>query len=305
MLKNKFYYSLKPFIPRRIQIFIRRILISHKRSLCHGIWPIDEAAKKKPDSWSGWPDRKRFALVLTHDVESSKGVNNCLKLARLEERLGFRSSFNFVIKDYHLPSDIRHTLTAKGFEVGVHGYTHDGRELLSRKSFLKHVPEINQHLKEWGAVGYRSPSMLGNLEWIHNLNIEYDASTFDTDPFEPKPSGAHTIFPHWIAKNTTGKGYVELPYTLAQDFTLFILMQEKSPQVWEKKLDWIMGCRGMALLNTHPDYMNFGDKALSMEEYPIAHYERFLQHIKDEFDGQYWHALPREMALYWKKCKLS
>jgi hypothetical protein len=29
----------------------------------------------------------------------------------------------------------------------------------------------------------------------HDLNIEYDASTFDTDPFEPQPDGVGTIFP--------------------------------------------------------------------------------------------------------------
>ena len=31
--------------------------------------------------------------------------------------------------------------------------------------------------------------MIRNLEWFHRLNIEYDTSTFDTDPFEPEPEG--------------------------------------------------------------------------------------------------------------------
>ncbi len=78
-----------------------------------------------------------------------------------------------------------------------------------------------------------------NLEWIHYLNVEYDASTFDTDPFEPQPDGVGTIFPFWVQEKDNEKGYVELPYTLPQDFTLFILMKEKTTDIWEEKLNWI------------------------------------------------------------------
>ena len=97
-----------------------------------------------------------------------------------------------------------------------------------------------------------------NLEWIHDLDIEY-ASTFDTDPFEPQSDGVGTIFPFWVSGNSNQKGYVELPYTLPQDFTLFILMKEKNIDIWKQKLDWIAENGGMALVNTHPDYMNFDE----------------------------------------------
>src|SRR6516164_8618023 len=35
------------------------------------------------------------------------------------------------------------------------------------------------------------------------------------------------------------RGYVELPYTLPQDSTLFILLGEKTTNIWQRKLDWI------------------------------------------------------------------
>jgi len=38
--------------------------------------------------------------------------------------------------------------------------------------------------------GFSLPSMHHNLEWIGELDIEYDASTFDTDPFEPQSNPA-------------------------------------------------------------------------------------------------------------------
>jgi len=43
-----------------------------------------------------WPNGKKFALVLTHDVETAEGLDKCYQLAEIEERLGFRSSFSFV-----------------------------------------------------------------------------------------------------------------------------------------------------------------------------------------------------------------
>ena len=58
--------------------------------------------------------------------------------------------------------------------------------------------------------------MHNNLEWQHDIKAEYDASTFDTDPFEPHPTGAGTIFPYWVSQGGN-QGYLELPYTLAQD----------------------------------------------------------------------------------------
>ena len=57
------------------------------------------------------------------------------------------------------------------------------------------------------------------------------------------------------------RGYIELPYTLAQDSTLFILLQEQSAEIWRRKLDWVAEHGGMALVNVHPDYLTFKGKA--------------------------------------------
>jgi len=137
-----------------------------------------------------------------------------------------------------------------------------------------------------------------NLGWVHDLDIKYDASTFDTDPFEPQSDGVSTIFPFWV-QGSNKRGYVELPYTLPQDFTLFVLLQEKDIDIWKQKLDWIAEKGGMALLNTHPDYMNFGGKELRAEEYPAEYYEEFLHYIESKYHGRYWHALPRDIAGFW------
>jgi hypothetical protein len=202
MLLNHLFYTLKPLIPRRVQLAMRRQLTLRKRKQCADVWPILEDAGRPPEGWKGWPDGKQFAFVLTHDVDTAKGHDNCLRLADLEESLGFRSSFNFVPERYEVSSSLRDDLWRRGFEIGVHGLVHDGKLFSSRKIFEERAKKINAYLKEWGSFGFRAPAMHHNLEWIGELNITYDASTFDTDPFEPQPDGVGTIFPFAVPKKS-------------------------------------------------------------------------------------------------------
>lgn len=298
---NKLYYYIKPLIPRKAQLNIRRKLAFIKLKRYKDVWPIDKMSNKPPERWIGWPDQKKFPLILTHDVDTEFGQKKCNDLINLEMQMGFVSSFNFVPEGYKVLNNLRNYITKNGFEVGVHGLTHDGKLYSSKDIFDKRSDRINQYIKKWGSVGFRSPAMHCNLEWIQALNIEYDASTFDTDPFEPQPEGVGTIFPFWVRGNGNNKGYVELPYTLPQDFTLFIIMQEKSIDIWKRKLDWIVENGGMALLNVHPDYMNFTGKDYNSEEYPVKHYIDFLEYVKSNYRNNYWNVLPKDIARFWMK----
>jgi hypothetical protein len=239
-------------------------------------------------------------VVLTHDADTERGQGRCRQLMELEKSLGFRSSFNFVPRRYDVCPVLRKTLVENGFEVGVHGLYHDGKYYESREEFSRRAKLINAYLKDWNAVGFRSPSMQHNLDWIHDLDIEYDASTFDTDPFEPQSDGMGTIFPFLVPGANGQGGYVELPYTLPQDFTLFILMQHQNIDTWKTKLDWIAEKGGMVLINTHPDYMVFDSNPPGIEEFPVDLYAQFLKHLRDRYNGQYWHPLPRDIAHFWR-----
>ena len=304
-MKNSIYYQIKPLIPRRLQIRLRRKLVLHKRKNSSNIWPILEAAAQPPKNWAGWPQQKQFALILTHDVDTEKGQNKCRQLMGLEEKLGFRSSYNFVPERYEVSAQLRNDLMLRGFEVGVHGLNHDGKLFQSKKIFNHRSKKINHYLKEWRASGFRAPAMHHNLEWIHDLTIEYDSSTFDTDPFEPQPEGVKTIFPFWVQSKSRQNRYLELPYTLPQDFTLFILMGETDIDVWKLKLDWIAKQGGMVLLNVHPDYICFNGGKPSIEEYPVAVYHQFLEYVQAEYKNQYWHVLPNELAALWNSLQFS
>jgi glycosyltransferase involved in cell wall biosynthesis len=287
------------------------------------VWPVLPGSEKPPRDWAGWPEGKQFALVLTHDIEGPSGLAKCHGLMDREIKLGFRSSYNFVPEgSYSVPETLRSELTANGFEVGVHDLHHDGKLFKSRRSFQAKKDRINHHLQRWGAVGFRSGFMLHNLEWIKELNILYDASTFDTDPFEPQPDGVGTIFPFWVSRDArTGstvngvesecgavpdplrpshRGYVELPYTLCQDSTLFLLLREQTPSIWIDKMEWIAKHGGMVLLNTHPDYMNLGGDDTGGWRYDVQLYEYFLEHVRAKFGTRCWNVTPRELAAWYK-----
>jgi peptidoglycan/xylan/chitin deacetylase (PgdA/CDA1 family) len=296
---SRIYYGIKPLVPRRAQILVRRFFYKRALSRISSSWPIDPAAARPPEGWIGWPDGKRFALVLTHDVESQRGVDRCHQLAQLEMDLGYRSSFNFLLKKYSTPEDLRRHLGDSGFEIGIHGCYHDGKKFLSREIFLERAAIINSHLKEWDACGFRAPAMQCNLEWIGDLDIEYDLSTFDTDPFETQDGSTRTIYPFLVDRSNGRGSFVELPYTLPQDSTLFVMLGQKNNDIWKKKLDWIAEKGGMALLNVHPDYMVFDGSHCRIDEYPSQLYSEFLYYIKERYENQFYHCLPREMASFY------
>lgn len=304
-LTTSVYYRVKPIIPRRVQLMLRRWLARRKRAAAADVWPVLASAANPPQSWPGWPDGKQFALVLTHDVESAAGQDKCLALMRLEKELGFVSSFNFVPERYQVSPVLRKSLVDNGFEVGVHGLNHDGKLFSSEETFRQRAGKINDYARQWGARGFRAPAMHHNLAWIGRyLEVAYDLSTFDTDPFEPQADGVGTIFP-FVVPGANGHVFVEMPYTLPQDHGLFIILQEKDTRIWREKLAWIAQHGGMALLNVHPDYMHFGDGPIGREEFPASHYADFLRAVKEQYAGRYWHALPQQVAAFFADQQLN
>lgn len=291
------YYFLKPAIPWAIRIRIRRLIANRLRRQFSGSWPILSSAAQPPEGWPGWPNGKQLAFVVTHDVEDARGLARCRKLADLDKALGIRAAFNFVPEgEYRVSDSLRADLEREGFEVAVHDLHHDGTLYRSSRHFREQAQKINQYLKKWKVSGFRAGFMLHNLEWLHDLEILYDTSTFDVDPFEPQPDGVGTIFPFWVQGNGS-RGYVELPYTLPQDSTLFVLFKERTIDVWRKKLDWIASHGGMALVNVHPDYVSF-DGRPDASEYPADLYERLLKYVVTRYGDVCWYALPREVAAF-------
>jgi len=314
----RLYYYFKPFLPWRLRMAMRRVHARRLRARTSAVWPILPGSEKPPAGWPGWPEGRQFAFVLTHDVEGPSGLAKVEALAEVERRHGFRSCYNFIPEgDYQVTPEMRQWLADDGFEVGVHDLYHNGKLYASERRFPQHARRINHYLRAWDAAGFRSGFMHHRLDWLHQLQIQYDTSTFDTDPFEPQPDGVGTIFPFWVPNPasptpdprspTPGprSGYVELPYTLAQDSTLFLLFGERTIDLWKHKVDWVARHGGLVLVNIHPDYVAMGGEPGDWKSFPLAFYEALLDYLNQRYAGAFWHATPRAVAEYVRQSRLK
>lgn len=281
------YYRIRPFLPLAVRQWLQR-----KRNVpvaTEGRWYIPEALEQHleahPLTSNPWPAGKAYALVLSHDVETAAGMNAILPLADVEQQLGFRSSWNLVPHKYPIDQGIVRELQARGHEVGVHGYNHDGCLFLSRRRFQRRVPAINDAIVRYQADGFRAPMVHRNLAWLQELRVQYDASCFDIDPYQAMPGGVQAIWPFACGH------FIELPYTLPQDHTLLIAMGETSNRIWLEKLAWLKRYHGMALLLTHPDYLDTPER--------LAIYRETLESVREHADYQHW--LPKEIAAWTRR----
>ena len=117
------------------------------------------------------------------------------------------------------------------------------------------------------------------------LGFDYDSSFTDTDPYEPQPGGCCSLLPFFIGD------VVELPITLPQDHTLFIILRARDARTWLDKIAWIRERGGLAVVLTHPDYVH------AVPALPA--YEELLTTVAA--DPEVWRPLPKEVAAWWRR----
>ena len=299
-LAMRAYYGLKPVLPRRLQLAMRRVHAQRRRAVEFPRWPIEpvlvegrrdaraaavaERGGEPLPTIADWPDGKRFATVLTHDVEGPAGVANVRRIIEMEARHGFVSSWNFVAEWYAIDADLFDHVRASGGEIGLHAIKHDCKLFGSREQFEKELPAIHRYLADWDADGFRSPATHRNAAWMPELGARYDSSFPDTDPFEPQAGGCCSILPFFLGD------MVELPITLTQDHTLWEILREDTIDLWTAKSDWLIANGGLINLITHPDYLDTPAR--------LRMYDEFLAYLAEQRDG--WNALPREVAAWWR-----
>jgi peptidoglycan/xylan/chitin deacetylase (PgdA/CDA1 family) len=300
-LGRRSYYRARPLLPRSVQMGMRRSFSRVQSKTRFPRWPVETALHDfydflfkllgdiadEPIPYIGvWPREWTWALVLTHDVEAQVGYDKLPELLRVEVEAGYRSSWNFVPQNRYVVDDqLVETLQEQGFEVGVHGFNHDGRDLSSLRTLRRRLPAIRAHAERWQATGFRSPGTLRSAELMPLLGFDYDSSYTDTAPFEPQAGGCCTWLPYKI------EDLVELPITLTQDHTLFDLLGYRDEKLWVEKARFLRGRGGMALVLTHPDYVDV--------PHLLDGYRRLLAEFAD--DSTAWKALPRDVSAWWRR----
>jgi hypothetical protein len=298
-LAGRAYYGVRPMIPRRVQIGLRRVASRLQARATFPRWPLETGLHdlyeflfgllgelgQEPVPWiAPWPNGYSWALVLTHDVETQRGYEQLDLLREVEVASGRRSSWNFVPGRYAVDDEVVRRLTDDGFEVGVHGLYHDGRDV-TPPFVAERRPAMAAAAARWHAKGFRSPATRRVWDVMPTLGFDYDSSYPDTDPFEPDGGGCCTWLPFF------NRDLVELPITLPQDHTVFTILRRSDESLWLEKTDQLRRRGGLALLITHPDYM--------LDEPPREAYRRFLDALSS--DKTAWSALPGEVSSWWRR----
>ncbi len=294
------YYLVRPALPRRVQLRLRRAYTHVQGRASFPAWPVEDSlhnlyaylfglladlAGQPVPFLDPWPDGRSWALVLTHDVETGTGCRNLDLLREPERALGYRSSWNFVPLRYQVPDDLVRALKEEGCEIGVHGLRHDGRDLGSPRLLAKRLPTMRAYADRWQAVGFRSPATQRRWDMMPRLGFDYDSSYTDTDPYEPQPGGCCSYLPY------LNEGMVELPITLPQDHTMFAILQHADADVWLRKARLLRERGAMVLALTHPDY--------AVDHRVADGYRSLLEAFHG--DSTVWQALPREVAAWWRQ----
>lgn len=296
----RLYYRVRTLLPRPVQIWLRRRYARVQARTPFPRWPVESALHDFIDLFlailtdvaggpvpyiAPWPDGYDWALVLTHDVETAAGLTAMEPVLEIEREHGLRSSWYFVPRRYSVPPARIESLGAEGFEVGVHGLYHDGRDLSSLPRLRARLPAMREAASRWGAVGFRSPASHRRWEWMPLLGFDYDSSYPDTDPFEPQRGGCCSWWPFF------NEGMVELPLTMPHDHTLFVILGHRDESIWVHKAELLRRRGGMALIVTHPDYLR--------DPEALASYRRLLERYA--LDPTAWKPLPAELSRWWRR----
>jgi hypothetical protein len=303
-ISRDIYYFLRPWMPISVRKHLQRLHLRGRQRLTFPQWPVDRTVdtiieetlilcmKAKgvssiPFIWF-WPEGADSCVMMTHDVETSAGVDFCRELVALDESFGIRSSFQFVPEDrYVLSKELLTEIRGRGFEVGIQDLNHDGFLFRDREEFLRRAGRINEHLQKFGSKGFRSAIMYRNADWLEAIEASYDMSFPNVARFDPQQGGCCTIMPYFIGK------ILELPLTTIQDYSLFHILGDSSIGIWKQQIDLIRERNGLISFIVHPDYIT--------PERDREIYKSLLSHLRSlRAESTLWMALPGEIDKWWR-----
>jgi hypothetical protein len=303
-LLRKLYYYFRPFTNLSTR---RRIQKFHARNWEKNIfphWPVDttvedlsekllllamqaKGVNEVPFIWF-WPGNFQSAFIMTHDVETSAGRNNCGALMDLNDAYGIKASFQVVPEDRYLVQEsFLRSIRERGFDIEVQDLNHDGRLFDDRAEFLRRAALINHYAKVFGASGFRAAVLYRKPEWYDAFNFSFDMSIPNVAPMDPQRGGCCTVMPYFIGN------ILELPVTTVQDYTLFNVLNQFSIDLWKTQMELIQAKHGLMSFIVHPDYV--------VQEKPRSVYEGLLKHIQATRQRNgIWCAKPSEVNNWWR-----
>ncbi len=243
-----------------------------------------------------WPDGKRYALSLSHDVDTRGGFERIPEIAALEEAHGFRSCWFVVGNQYPIDHALLEGLRERGHEVALHGDRHDNRlAYLAKHRIERRLDACSAFTTRFGVSGFRSPSLLETPVLREALRSRFrytsDVPDTETDSLIAPRRGCATCFPF------LKQGLVEIPITLPFDDKLLLAGcgEGELLDAWRRKLAWIRAVGGLAQLLLHAEP--------HLWKRTRGAYGRWLEELAG--DTIAWRANLGEIAGWWMEAKLN
>ena len=301
---RKLYYFVRPLLPVSVRKRFQKSYLRGWHRIEFPRWPVDcsvdslmqtamtrvlqsRGNEKVPFIWF-WPDGAPSCAVMTHDVETLKGLDFCEHLMDCDDLLGIKSSFQIIPEvRYTVSETVLDNFRRRGFEVNVHDLNHDGALFQHREEFLRRASQINKYSRMFRSTGFRSGAMYRNQSWFDAFEFSYDMSVPNVAHLDPQRGGCCTVMPYFIGK------IVELPLTTTQDYSLFHIMEDYSTDLWIQQMEIILAKNGMMSFISHPDYL--------IETRAQQVYLDLLTHLaKLRVDKKLWIGLPGEVNQWWR-----
>ena len=299
------YYLVRPLLSVSVRKHIQRWHFRDWDRLVFPRWPVDgtvdrmfeqtmllslkaQSLSEIPFVWF-WPEGATCCAIMTHDVETAKGVRLSPYLMDMEDTFGIKASFQIVPeKRYEVTEDFLNSVWKRGFEVVVHDLNHDGNLFREKTEFLRRAKDINSYGRRFGSSGFRAAVLYRKQQWFEALDFSYDMSVPNVAHFDPQRGGCCTVMPYFMGK------ILELPVTATQDYTLFNILNDYSIDLWKKQINLIMERHGLISFIVHPDYV-VGSRERGVYEALLAH----LANLRKQ--KGIWITTPGEVARWWRQ----
>lgn len=216
-------------------------------------------------------EEKRLFAV-THDIDTCKCYNDGISYIReIEKSLNIPTTV-FIVpfgQEYDPDLNLLADLSGEDFEIGLHGFSHDGHLLREGPIiFEKKIKKALNFLKNGGIeiFGYRNPYLMRSeflLESLSKLRFQYDSSSPDIDtlPLTRPYIGLHYNKPitRTIAiKNNITRRILQIPSSYPQDVQIlddYNLNDKEAFNYFKVKIDFIKDFDGLFIFHTHPIYL--------------------------------------------------
>jgi len=301
---RRLYYFLRACLPVPVRRRLQKAYFRDWKELPFPAWPVDftvdtlhedflqllmEAGntKRVPFIWF-WPEGAPNCLMVTHDVETSAGRDFTSQLIDLDDSYGIKASFQVIPeKRYEVPDEYVSEIRSRGCEFNVHDLNHDGHLYRERGEFMRRAARINGYVHRYGCRGFRAGAMYRKQDWYDVFEFSYDMSVPNVAHLEPMRGGCCTVMPYFVGR------IVELPLTMAQDYSLFHILEDYSIDLWKQQLALLRGRNGLMSHISHPDYL--------IERRARRVYESLLDYLRQMIEREKtWAALPGDVDRWWR-----